>query len=424
MRSHYPEKFDKIEQQTLFHALDAASRDTIRAIAVDNQLTQQELRLLVESSLDLEMWEETSLSMFWDELRGASALSGPEFKKWALAKVRERMETLRRGETFYRQRGGSRISVHRLDKRVERRASPGRIFGLCPVQSDKTLCCNLLTVDAVKNCGFACSYCSIQTMYTDENIVFDSDFRAKLETIELDPGRRYHIGTGQSSDALAWGNKYGVLDDMLYFAEKWPNALVEFKTKSKNVDYLLRARPPGNVICSWSLNPEVIIDNEETLTATLSERLDSARAVADRDIRVGFHLHPMVRYHGWRADYTAMIEQVLARFRSEEVVFVSLGALTFPKPILKKLRSAGTKSKIHQSPMSTNPEGKLTYPDAIKEQLFEHAYEAFGPWHSKVFFYLCMEEARFWRTTFGKAYPDNDALEASLLAGAWKKLPV
>lgn len=43
-------------------------------------------------------------------------------------------------------------------------------LGLCPVASEKTRCCNLLTLDAVESCGFDCSYCSIQSFYNQNTI--------------------------------------------------------------------------------------------------------------------------------------------------------------------------------------------------------------------------------------------------------------
>ena len=73
--------------------------------------------------------------------------------------------------------------------------------------------------------------------------------------------------------------------------------------------------------------------------------------------------------------------------------------------------------------MVSNPEGKQTYPVAIRQQLFKHAYDAFADWPSQVFFYLCMEEASFWDAAFGRRYPDNEAMEAALLDSAWTKLP-
>ncbi|MBF8269850.1 MAG: hypothetical protein HW386_1559 [Gammaproteobacteria bacterium] len=404
----YDEKFLDIKQHTLFDTLDAARQEAIRDIAVINRLTRQELKQIVDAAIDLEMWDEKDLVARWQEWRQTSRLQGREFKKWALRQLADQLAALRNSITTYNE---------------QQQTDARRIFGMCPVQSEKTLCCNLRTIDAVQNCGFGCSYCSIQTMYTGPDISFDQNFRRKLEAIELDSDRHYHIGTGQSSDALMWGNQHNILKDMLWFTRKWPKALIEFKAKSKNVDYLLHTDAPRNIVCSWSLNPDIIIRNEEHLTASLSERLAAARAVADRNIRIGFHLHPMLHYQGWEQNYSELIALILNRFRPEEIVFISFGALTFPRPILNKLRTYGIKSKINQTPMTTNPEDKLTYPDPIKTQLFRHAYNAFAAWHQRVFFYLCMEEARFWDQSFGYRYPDNATMEAALIQSAWSKLP-
>ena len=72
--------------------------------------------------------------------------------------------------------------------------------------------------------------------------------------------------------------------------------------------------------------------------------------------------------------------------------------------------------------MIPNPEGKMTYPDDVKIHLFQQAYDAFKPWHEKVFFYLCMEERKLWESTFGYAYQDNQEFENCLIDNAWKKL--
>jgi len=51
---------------------------------------------------------------------------------------------------------------------------------------------------------------------------------------------------------------------------------------------------PKNILFTWSLNPQIIIDNEEHITASLVERLNSAKQIADLGYLVGFHLHPMI----------------------------------------------------------------------------------------------------------------------------------
>jgi spore photoproduct lyase len=419
----YALKFEQIKEHTLFDALDIDQRSAVRKIAADNCFTLQELKRFIESQIDLSMWNGTSMTADWHRWRSESGLNGRAFKKWAFNRLEQTRRELSETEVEYVRRP-RRDPSHRHRKiKILEQDGGRKIFGKCPVYSDKTLCCNLYTIDAVKNCGFGCSYCSIQTMYTDDDILIDGQFRDKLDAIELDPARRYHIGTGQSSDALMWGNTNGILDDMLGFARKWPNALVEFKTKSDNVRHLIGADVPPNIVCSWSLNPEIIVENEEHSTASLSARLSAARAVADRGIRVAFHLHPMVNYRGWRRDYSALIDNVIKTFHPDEVLFASFGALTFPKPIIRKIRSHGVNSKIHQMEMVPNPEGKMSYPDDIKIKLFGHAHEAFEPWHGKVFFYLCMEEKRFWEPSLGASYPGNEAFERSMLDAAWAKMP-
>ena len=127
-------------------------------------------------------------------------------------------------------------------------------LGKCPVASAKTRCCNLLTLDAVESCGFDCSYCSIQSFYNENKIGFDKGFANKLKNLKLNPNKYYHIGTGQSSDSLMWGNRHGILDALFEFARENPNVLLEFKTKSDNISYLIENEVPRNILCTWSFS--------------------------------------------------------------------------------------------------------------------------------------------------------------------------
>ena len=294
--------------------------------------------------------------------------------------------------------------------RLEERESPRNVFGRCAAYSEKTVCCGLHTIDAVMGCPFGCSYCTIQTFY-GETAELDADLAAKLAAIELDPDRLYHIGTGQASDSLVWGNRGGILDALFDFADAHPNVLLELKTKSANVRHLLAREVPVNVVCSWSLNSAEVVTNEEHGTASLERRLDAARAAADRGVRVAFHFHPMVYYRGWREGYGAVAEALVERFSGLEVEFVSMGSVTLIRPVAKEIRRRGGETKILQMEMATDPHGKLTYPDHVKVELFRHLYGALGPWHDDVFFYLCMETAPIWKAVLGRSYPTNEDFE-------------
>ncbi len=294
-------------------------------------------------------------------------------------------------------------------------------LGACPVASEGTRCCNLLTLDAVESCGFDCSYCSIQSFYNQNKIGFDKDFKKKLENLNLDPNQTYHIGTGQSSDSLMWGNHDGILDALFEFAIKNPNVILEFKTKSDNIKYFEENIVPKNIIITWSLNTPIIIKNEEHLTASLERRIQSARTLANKGILVGFHFHPIVQYDNYLDDYSEIYQTLQTTFKPSEVVMVSLGTLTFIKPVIKKLRERELKTKILQMPFETI-NGKQSYSLEVKKEMFKHAYKSFKSWHGKVYFYLCMEDHSLWKEVFGYEYSSNNQFEDFMLNNYMDKI--
>lgn len=283
-------------------------------------------------------------------------------------------------------------------------------FGSCPVASPNTRCCNLLTLDAVESCGFDCSYCSIQSFYNENKIGYDKNFGEKLANLKLDSNQTYHIGTGQSSDSLMWGDKFGTLSALVEFAKKNPNVILELKSKSDNISFLLENEIPRNIICTWSLNTPTIIHNEEHLTASLEQRIAAARALADKDILVGFHFHPIVVYENYLNEYASVYQKLLDTFSPNEVVLVSFGTLTFIKPVIAKLRARQMKSKILQMPFF-DANHKFSYALEQKREMFAHAYTSFAPWHKDVYFYLCMEDETLWRDVFGYEYSSNNQFE-------------
>lgn len=294
-------------------------------------------------------------------------------------------------------------------------------LGACPVASEGTRCCNLMTLDAVESCGFDCSYCSIQSFYNQSKVGIDKNFKEKIKNLNLDPNENYHIGTGQSSDSLMWGNKDGILDTLFEFARDNQNVILEFKTKSNNIKYFLENDVPKNIICTWSLNTQTIVDNEEHLTASLDERIGAARTISDKGVLVGFHFHPIVQYKNYLEEYGLIYKRLQEDFTTDEVVLISMGTLTFIKPVIKQLREREMKTKILQMPFETI-NGKQSYSIETKKEMFKHCYDSFSSWHSKVYFYMCMEAHSLWKDVFGYEFADNDEMEHAMKTSYWSKI--
>ncbi len=406
----YEAKFAKSCEGTFFHTLPQELQAFIHTKALELRLSHQEIRQLVDMAIDFRMWGKGSLADFWDKT-GLEKRTPKQQKQAIMHRLREVHAAFEHEANDYSELTPQKIKAPKIRLSAEPKENLG--FGLCPVASPKTRCCNLLTLDAVESCGFDCSYCSIQSFYNEGKITFDTTLREKLEQIRLDPNEFYHIGTGQASDSLMWGNRYGVLDDLVAFARKHPNIMLEFKTKSDNVSWFLDKELPPNLLFTWSLNPQTIIDNEEHLTASLEARIGAAQKMAQKGALVGFHFHPIVHFQGYQEAYGEVFQKLIDTFDPAQVVLVSFGTLTFIKPVLQKIRRRDFQSKILQMPL-TEAAGKLSYPLSLKKEMFRFAYEAFKPWHKEVFFYLCMEDHTLWKEVFGYEYPTNESFEMDM----------
>jgi spore photoproduct lyase len=419
-RESYAEKFPRIARQAAFERLPPDQHAFLRRLSQKYRFSYQELRQLSEIANDLNQWGEPSIIEAWPSATPASGLHGKEQRAAIIGTLRLHADRLRaKPKEYCVQVAPVAWGQYRI--RSSARESAGLGLGRCPVASERTRCCNLLTLDAVENCGFGCSYCSIQSFYHDDEIHFDERFAEKLSALKLDPRRIYHIGTGQSSDSLMWGNRFGVLDALTDFARRHPNVILELKTKSKNVSYFLKNEVPRNLICTWSLNPPAIVNNEEHRTAPLADRIEAARLLADRGVLVGFHVHPMVHYADWEKDYSELLARVEDRFDPAEVALVSFGTLTFTKSVVRQIRNSGLRTRILQMPL-TESDGKLSYPEEVKLHMFSHAYSGLASWHGRVFFYLCMENQRLWRPVFGFDYPSNEAFEDAMKESYLQKI--
>ena len=400
--------FEKACENSAFSSLNHHTQTFLKDKALNYRFSFSEIQNLIIMAIDMQMWSEDITELWIDK----------ESKKEVLAQLQSRYEALKTTLKHYPK---TPIDFQKESFCIEEIEKESLGLGHCPVASPKTRCCNLFTLDAVESCGFDCSYCSIQSFYKNNTITFDKHFAKKLQTLELDPSKTYHIGTGQSSDSLMWGNRAGVLEALLAFARKHPNVILEFKSKSDNIGYLLEHDVPKNVICTWSLNPQIIIDNEEKRAASLRERIQSARTLADKGVLVGFHFHPIVLFEGWQDAYTTIATELTRLFAPHEVALVSMGTLTFIKPVLKKIRLRAQKSKILQMPL-VDANGKYSYPLPLKEEMFRTLYTAFSPWHEKVFFYLCMEDESLWKRVFGYEFESNEAFEEAMLTAYTKKI--
>jgi spore photoproduct lyase len=399
-------RFNKACEQSPFSNLHETTKEFIKQKSISHSFSFSQIKQLIIASIDLQMWGLDVKNLWQDD--GSKKSLDNFFKKY------EKIRSLPKEYPFLKlPKQSNKPKFSSIDKNIIG-------FGKCPVASPNNRCCNLLTLDAVEGCVYGCSYCSIQTFYGGK-VSIVKNFASKLSGIKLNKDEIYHIGTGQSSDSLAFGNEEGILEALLAFARENQNVILEFKSKSDNVKYLLKANLPPNIICTFSLNPQVVVDNEEHFTSSLNSRIRAAKSLSDKGVLVGFHFHPMIYFKGYEEEYGKIARELVKTFDPKSVALVSMGALTFTKSILKQIRKKADKSSILQMSL-TAVGGKFSYPDKIKEQMFSCLHKVFEEWHEDVFFYLCMEDRSLWKRVFGFEYENNEAFEKAMKEAYMSKI--
>jgi len=295
----------------------------------------------------------------------------------------------------------------------------GGFLKKCP-GSDGQVCCNYFVINFASNCPMDCTFCYLQE-YLAQNPALQvftnvDDLVAEADEL-LSRHRRFlfRFGTGEITDSLALDPYIGFAREIVPFFAAQPNALLELKTKSDCVGALLDLDPRDRIVVSWSLNPQGVIDQDETGTASLEERLHAAALCQDAGYRLGFHFDPIVEYPGWEGDYEALVDQLFATVDWRRIAWLSMGVLRNTPGLKRVMRQRFPDSRLLAGEQVLCPDGKMRY----FQQLRVAVYRKMLTWvrrHSPtVKTYLCMESKSVWQQVFGFA-PSCEKELGSLMA--------
>lgn len=282
----------------------------------------------------------------------------------------------------------------------------GQFFKRCPGARPGLTCCNYFVLNLGLQCNMNCSYCYLQSFInTPVMKIYTNIDRALSELAEIGKTARdqkLRIGTGEVIDSLSLDELTGYSEQLIRFFKDYPEWRLEFKTKSDKVDQFLDVPHGGNVIVSWSINPQEVIEKEEHGTASMEARLQAARKCADRGFLISFHIDPMIEHDGWRENYSRLVQRITELFKPEEIPFMSAGALRFQPEQRHMMRERfGLSSWVASAEMFTGSDGKLRYDKSVRSEMFKHVVGEFHRRSKNWNIFLCMETPESWLSSVG-----------------------
>lgn len=301
----------------------------------------------------------------------------------------------------------------------------GQFFKRCPgaTQKKSLNCCNYYVLNLGSQCNMNCSYCYLQS-YLNSKVTkiftnIDKALDELSEMAQIHSDQPFRVGTGEVIDSLSLDYLTLYSRKLINFFNQYPNWILEFKTKSAEINQFIDIEHKGNTVVSWSINPPYIINKEEYGTARFEQRLQAAMACRDKGFKIAFHIDPMIWHPEWKENYRFLAEEINKLFNPEDVHIISLGTLRFQPEQRHMMRERfGLESLVTQAEMFTSEGHKLRYDASLRTEMFQFIIKEMKSLNEKWNLFLCMETPETWIKSF-----DKTPMQIPELRNIFKPLP-
>ncbi len=287
----------------------------------------------------------------------------------------------------------------------------GQPIIMCP-GTTKYHCCNYRILNIGHNCTFNCTYCILQDYLKTKSLSVFTDIPEYMQKNIIEKNisaeSLYRIGTGEFTDSLIIDDITELSSDLVNFFRDYPNVLLEFKTKSLNIDTLLKLKPASNIIVAWSVNSSLISNIIESDSPSLDERLEAAKIIAKHGYDVAIHFDPMILYENYFDDYQVTIQKIYKAIPKEKIRWISIGTLRFTKGLKSTFLK---KSPLFIDEFILADDQKFRYLRFRREKAYKEMVKEIRNHNPNQFIYLCMESATVWKNVFGFNFKDNEEFE-------------
>ncbi len=268
-------------------------------------------------------------------------------------------------------------------------------------------CCPYYKLVPVSNgCPYACSYCYLAYIYRHYspfikiNLNTDTMFK-QIRKAFTNTNHRTHFNMGEMLDSLALDHITNITPMVIPFFQDFSHAYLMLLTKSANIQNLLTVDPHPQVVLSWSLNSQTMIDSHEHGTASLKERIQAAQTCQRHGYRIRYRIDPGILYPDWKSGYSKLIELALTTTQPENITLGMVRLLPGHIPFIQNTCPNHVFSKNVLTEKASD--GKLRFPVSQRIEFYQFLIDTIRSFNTKVSISLCRETHTVWKALQSRA---------------------
>lgn len=241
------------------------------------------------------------------------------------------------------------------------------------------------------NCLYDCRYCFLQGMYSSANYVLFvnyEDFMTDIRLMNDKANKPLYFFSGYDCDSLAFEPMSGFLKEFLPFFHSLDKAILELRTKSTNVNELLRHHPFSNCVVAFSFTPEEISQAIEIKVPPVAKRIQAMKKVAEQGWSIGLRFDPLIYHAEFQLLYAKLISAIFSEIKTTAIHSISLGSLRFPEKMYQTIVKLYPQDKLLAHPLYRQNK-VFSYQKELEQSMKNTVYELLKPYVDKTLLFEC-----------------------------------
>ena len=222
------------------------------------------------------------------------------------------------------------------------------------------------------NCIYDCEYCFLQGKHMSAHyllFVNYEDFFIEIEKkIKQNRFEKSYFFSGYDCDSLAFDGVTDFVESFLPIFEKNKNGVLEIRTKSIQIQKILKHKPIDNCIIAFSFTPENVSKLIEHKVPSVKKRIDSMKKLAENGWKIGLRFDPIIPTCNFAKIYENLFKNIASNVPEENIHSISFGMMRFPKKMLKKMIRENPDKKISFLNLE-NRNGIYSYPKEMEKKI-------------------------------------------------------
>ena len=223
------------------------------------------------------------------------------------------------------------------------------------------------------NCIYDCRYCFLQGMYSSANFVLFvnfEDFDIEIKRL-INKHKNITFFSGYDCDSLALENITGFASHIIPLFRDNPSALLEFRTKSIQINPLDRVSPIENCVIAFSLMPDKMSLELDNKAPTIKRRIEAIKRLSEIGWKIGLRFDPLIYGKKWKDYYKELHENIYSSINLNSVHSISYGPLRFPSYMYKKIFNLYPEEKLFTGPFDQNQK-EISYKKDIEKEMTDY----------------------------------------------------